>query len=279
MTSGLHRPSSRNRLVAAAKSGYNHFRRISHRRTATKPAHGSGSLRRRRHEYAAKREISPCVPIRNSPHSDGGRGVRTWIFLSPSRPSIVAQERGKETQKGPTVDELKKELLAAVRSAARLETARFQSGQGSAEDVLASTRMLANAELEACNSDKERVAALEMILATARETEMAATRVAKTGQGREGTALRAKAERLRFEIALERARSRAAARPTEGKASQELRDQAALAEKQAAVKRAAVKVVEAEKTRAEAGLAAIQSPGRSGQGRRIVFGAPVAAIR
>jgi hypothetical protein len=179
--------------------------------------------------------------------------------LSLIQSSIVAQEPVKDPLKARKIDELKKELLEAVRSAVRLDAARVQSGQTSPEDLFASTRMLAEAELDACGSDKERVAALEAILATARETEKLATMLAKSGQGRESTALRARAERLRFEIALERVKTRAAATPTNSNAGQDLRDQAALAEKQAAVKRAAVRVGEAEKTRAEARLAAIKA--------------------
>jgi hypothetical protein len=69
--------------------------------------------------------------------------------------------------------------------------------------------MLAEAELDACDSDKDRVTALEKILVMARDTEKLAVSFYKSGQGRVGTALKAKAERLRFEIALERAKTKA----------------------------------------------------------------------
>ena len=87
---------------------------------------------------------------------------------------------------------------------AKLQAARFRNNQGLSEEVLESTRTLADAELELCASEKERVAVLEKILLVAKETERIAANFAKVGQGHETSALMAKTERLRFEIALER---------------------------------------------------------------------------
>ena len=112
--------------------------------------------------------------------------------------------RGQDTK----LKELQQERLVTARELAKLEMARFKNAQGLIDEVLESTRTLAGAELDVCESDKERVAALEKILAIAKDTERIAAGFAKTGQGRESAALRAKAERLRVEIALERAKAR-----------------------------------------------------------------------
>ena len=183
-----------------------------------------------------------------------------WMALSPGHSPTVAQEPAKALDQGAKVKELQKERLAAVRGMAKQDAVRAKNGQALTDEVLASTRMLAEAELEVCESDKERVIALQQIVVTARDTERLAEWFVKSGQGREGMVLKAKAERLRFEIALERAKSKAQTKPTEGAAIQGLRrGQVALAEKQATIKQAAVKVVEAQRAKAQAILATIKA--------------------
>lgn len=140
------------------------------------------------------------------------------ITLVAVYPSICflrmnAQEPAKAEGK---IKELQKERLAAVRGMVQQDEARFKAGEALPDELLESTRMLADAELEVCASDKERVTVMEKILATARNTERVATDLAKRKQGRESTALKAKAERLRFEIALERAKGKVAAKPGDG---------------------------------------------------------------
>ena len=183
-----------------------------------------------------------------------------WIALSPGHSPTVGQEPASAQDQGAKIKGLQKEWLDTLRDVVREEQARAKNAQGVPEEVIAATRMLAEAELEACESDKDRVTALEKILLVARDTEKLAVLLAKTGQGRESAAHKAKAERLRFEIALERAKSKAAAKPAEGQPSQAVRrGQVALAEKQAAIKQAAVKVAEAQKAKAQASLATIKA--------------------
>jgi hypothetical protein len=183
-----------------------------------------------------------------------------WIALSTVRSPVIGQEPVKAPDQGARIKVLQKEWLASVRAAAKLDAARVKSGQASPDEMLASTRMLSEAELDVCKSDKERAAVLENIVGTARDTERLAEALARTGQGRESVALKAKAERLRFEIALERAKSKAATEPTDGGANLDsYRRQLALAEKQAAIKQAAVKVAEAQRAKAQASVAAVKS--------------------
>jgi hypothetical protein len=143
---------------------------------------------------------------------------------------------------------------------AQLEEMRAKNGQAPLDELITATRMLADAELDVCESQKERVSALEKILAMARDTEKLAAGLAKNGQGRESAVLKAKAERLRYEIALEGAKTKLAAKPSGGDSAQGMRQaEVALAEKQASIKQAAVKVAEAQKAKALASVATIKA--------------------
>jgi hypothetical protein len=183
-----------------------------------------------------------------------------WIFSWSGHAPTVGQEPAKAQEQGAKIKQLQKDWLAAVRDMAKQDAVRAKNGQASPEEILASTRMLAEAELDICESDKERVVVLEKILVSARDTEKLAERLAKSGQRRESAVLKAKAERVRFEIALERAKARVTAKPSAGDAGQGFRvGQVALAEKQAAIKKAAVRVAEAQKAKAQASFAAINA--------------------
>ena len=176
--------------------------------------------------------------------------------LLPGRSITLGQEPANPRKAG--IKELQQEWLNTLRSVAKQEAMRAKTGQGTAQEALASARMLAEAELEVCESDKGRVAVLERILAVARDMEQLAESLVKSGQAPVSTALRAKADRLRFQIALERAKAAAGAKPVDGGASvreKSRRVQLALAEKQAAIKQAAVKVAEAQQAKAQAGVA------------------------
>ena len=178
----------------------------------------------------------------------------------PSQSLSVGQEPVKPHDQGAKTKELQKERLEALRALAKLEEVRAKNGQAPLDELVAATRMLADAELQLCESEKERVSALEKILAMARETESLAAGLAKSGQGRESTSLKAKAERLRYDIALEGARTKLAAKPIGGDSAQGMRQsRVALAEKQAAIKQAAVKVAEAQKAKAQARVAAVKA--------------------
>jgi hypothetical protein len=115
-----------------------------------------------------------------------------------------AQEPAKNDAK---IKDLQKERLLIVREAAKKEMQHFKAGIGRGEEVVDSTRVLMDAELDVCESNKERIAALEGILAAAKENETMIKQFADSRQGREGIALLARAERLRVEIALERAKA------------------------------------------------------------------------
>jgi hypothetical protein len=175
---------------------------------------------------------------------------------------MMAMRKGggaKPEVKDSKLKELQKERLATTREFARLVGQRFKNRDGTLEEMMEATRILLEAELDVCDSDKERIAILEKFLGAARENERIATNLNKAGQGRESTALKAKTDRLQVEIALERAKVKPAVKPAEGNAAQDLHDDVALAEKQVAIKRAAVKVVEAQEKVATDKLATMKS--------------------
>jgi hypothetical protein len=178
-------------------------------------------------------------------------------------PSILsqvdAQEPAKPKDKASKLKELLQERLATIVEFEKQVSQRVKNNEGTLDELMEANRLAHEAALELCDSDKARVAVLESYLAKTKNTEAIGLRAAKTGQGRESTAIKAKAERLRVEIALERAKTKIAAKPVEGSASQDVRDQAALAEKQAAIKRAAVRVIEAQKAKSQAGVTTLKA--------------------
>lgn len=174
------------------------------------------------------------------------------LGLSPLRSS--AQEPTQPQAPGAKLKELRKERLATARELMQKTALRVKNREGSIDQLREATRILFEAELDLCDSDKERVAVLEKFVAEAKKNEKLGAKLAQTGQGLESDALKAKADRLQSEIALEQARGKGAARPPEGHTAGDIQDQVALAEKQVAIKRAALKVAQAQKQKAVAEL-------------------------
>lgn len=118
-------------------------------------------------------------------------------------------EPGKD--KGAKVKELQQERLATLQLLVKKELQRAVEGNSNGNEALGAIEMLAEAELQICASDKERVIALEKLVVILREAEDMLTEFKGVKRGSlESAALKAKAERLRFEIALESAKSKAA---------------------------------------------------------------------
>lgn len=79
--------------------------------------------------------------------------------------------------------------------------------------------MLVEAELQACDSNQDRVSVLKKLLPQVKEIERLAEELTRTGQLSTILPLRAKADRLQIEIALERAQAEGAGAKS-GKGSQ-----------------------------------------------------------
>jgi hypothetical protein len=171
-----------------------------------------------------------------------------YFTLSSGRAD--AEERAKGTKQ----TELFKERLAVVRQIAKLSTEAYKAGDGTYDEVREAARMMLQAELDQCDSDKYRIAVIEKFVTEAKMMEEHAGQLSKAGRAPPRTALKAKADRLQAEIALEQAKTKDG-----GQTGLELSDQVALAEKQVAIKRAVVKVVEAQKKIAGAKFASLRA--------------------
>lgn len=122
---------------------------------------------------------------------------------------LEAPEERRDT-KDAKVKELVNERLATLKTLVKAATVDYHAGRASFERVQQATRALLDAELEQCSSDRERVAILEKIVALAKDSEKSALARYKTGATPQSDALMATAARLETEIALERAKLRAA---------------------------------------------------------------------
>lgn len=125
-----------------------------------------------------------------------------WLS-SGEAPTAQARE-----VKDSRLKELLKEKLAIVREVSAQRLAAFQSGLTSFAQVNEASLAVLNAELDLCDTDVERIAVLEKMLATARDHEQSVAAIVKAGEATSGTALDAKAARLDIEIRLERIKSK-----------------------------------------------------------------------
>jgi hypothetical protein len=160
---------------------------------------------------------------------------------------LGAQDAARGQDKKSKVEKLLEERLATAREMARLASIQFKNLQGTPDQLREANRIWLEAELDACTSDKDRVTVLERFVGEARKLEEMAHAMLKAGQLQENRWLAVKADRLQLEIALERARAKPAKQPRgEAKPGLELDEQVSLADKQVAIKRAAVKVAEVQ---------------------------------
>jgi Barrel-sandwich domain of CusB or HlyD membrane-fusion len=126
---------------------------------------------------------------------------------------ILDVSAGQQDKSDAKLKELLKERLATLRSLVKLVTAEYQSGKVSMDRVHQATTAMLQAQLELCESDKERIAVLEEGAALAKGEEKMAMQRYQTGNASQSDALMATAARLEAEIALERAKTAAPARP------------------------------------------------------------------
>ena len=102
--------------------------------------------------------------------------------------------------------------------------------------------MMLEAELHQCNTKKDRIAVLEEYLDQAIKREQLVKQLINARRAAPQTALKAKAARLKVEIALQQAKSN-----VYGQIGSNFDDQVAYAQGQLAIKRAVLKVAEAKK--------------------------------
>lgn len=177
------------------------------------------------------------------------------VAMSELRPWPNAEEPAAKSK----VDELLKERLAVIREIVKQTTEKYKGGTGSIDQVREATRMALEAELELCDSIKERIAVFERFVIETKKNEEASARFVLAGQGPTTWLLKAKSDRLQVEIALERAKTGQPVLPGKAQAAQELQDRVAMAAERLAIKAAAVRVAEAQKNIAAAKLAGVKA--------------------
>lgn len=106
----------------------------------------------------------------------------------------------------PKLKTLQKERLAVLRTIAEQMTLAYRSGDIRWVGVREANGKVLLAELDLCDTDKERLAILEKIVKAAKEYEAEVAKMIQGDQGSVRTGLKAKADRLDAEIALERLR-------------------------------------------------------------------------
>jgi hypothetical protein len=115
--------------------------------------------------------------------------------------------RAAET-KDSKLKELLKEKVAALKEAAALAEKAHQSGAAPLEQVQQANRAVLDAELELCDTDKERVAVLEKIVALTKQQEEQAREAEKKSSLPATAVIAARVRRIDAEIVLERAKVR-----------------------------------------------------------------------
>jgi multidrug resistance efflux pump len=108
--------------------------------------------------------------------------------------------------KDAKLKKLLQERVAATRELEQTTAQMVARGQKAFGDSLETTRLIYEAALDASESDNDRLKLWEKFLAAAKENERIAVMLHEAGQSPITLALKAKAERLRVEIAMERAR-------------------------------------------------------------------------
>ena len=102
---------------------------------------------------------------------------------------------------------LLKEKLAIAQEVAALVSKAHQNGDTSVEAVVEANQVVGKAQLELCETNAERVAVLDRMLAQAKDFEKRAAELVKAAAGPKTTLLKATLTRLDCEVALERAKN------------------------------------------------------------------------
>lgn len=123
------------------------------------------------------------------------------LLLAAAGPRLAAAEA-----KDDKLNALLKERLATVKLVAARMEAAYKAGEVTAERMIEAAEAVLKAELDLCESDKERVAVLVKLVEAARAREELVEKMVKAATAPGTALLRAKVSRLEAEIALERAR-------------------------------------------------------------------------
>lgn len=126
-------------------------------------------------------------------------GVWNWT-------SEIRQARADDVR-DPQLKKLLTERLAILKDVVSLTDKLYRAARASYDQVKTETQAMYQAELDLCETDKERVQVLEKMLTDAREKEEEAAALQSTARGQSTDVLKSRADRLNVEIALYRARA------------------------------------------------------------------------
>jgi hypothetical protein len=140
-----------------------------------------------------RRRPAPCFPC---------------TALARAHTSAFSPRAHADGEGVPRLKALLKERLAALREIASAASEAFRSGRAPLVPLIEASQDVYRAELDLCDTDKERAAVLGRWLAEARGYERKAAELVKAGAAPATSALKTKVIRLEVEIALERVKAR-----------------------------------------------------------------------
>ncbi|HXD88024.1 MAG TPA: hypothetical protein VN641_16170 [Urbifossiella sp.] len=134
------------------------------------------------------------------------------LLVSPASPhegaaSLTMEQTDDSIKK---VKELKKERIAVLREMSDLLAKLFVAGRVPYGELGEGRRLLTEAEVEAANTDAERVELYKKLVAALKQDESLAETRYKAGRDTHATILKARAHRLGAEIHLEQLKTKAA---------------------------------------------------------------------
>ena len=138
----------------------------------------------------------------SSPARRNGR----WSYLLAVIVAVLlsASAHARADEASPRVQTLLKERLATIQEIAAYSETAYKSGAIALSEVLKARERVADAELDLCETNAERIKAQEKLLELAKNYEEYVTRIRGTGEIHPADVLEARAKRLKTEIALER---------------------------------------------------------------------------
>ena len=129
-------------------------------------------------------------------------GAGVWYSCSDSRRARA--EQPKDTK----LKELLKERHATLKDLARQMAKAYQGGGVPIDRLHETERAVLVAEFDLCDTERDRAAVLEKIVALSEKQEEGTAEAVKSGAAPASASLRAKVNRLEAEIALERSKSK-----------------------------------------------------------------------
>lgn len=124
--------------------------------------------------------------------------------------TLKAAQTKEPAAEDAKIQALLEERLATLKQLAAVTEKAYRSGNATFAEVAQANALLLKAELELCKTDKERLAVHEKAVGLAKDSENVAAQLFQTGRATQASVLAAKANRLEAEIALQRAKARAA---------------------------------------------------------------------